>query len=74
MLTVFTHGGKNYFDGARSKHMIELQQEENARHLFTLVYGLQVSTSLTYAEAARQLGEVILHHACCEGLAFNDGE
>lgn len=38
---------------------------------FTVTYGLQVRKGLTYADAARELGECIFHAAACAGKLDN---
>jgi hypothetical protein len=73
MKTVFTHGGENPFVGAKAANMIELKQQESGKRLFTLVYGLAVKKGLTYEQACKALGQVILHFECCEGNASNEG-
>lgn len=65
-----SHGGKNPFKGApRGSQLIELRQQ--GRERFSVRYGLQFSERLTYAEAARELGEVLMHFAACEGVLDN---
>lgn len=73
MITVFTHGGKNTFTGAKTENLIEVQQSESGRKLFTVTYGLQQHKGLTYAEACDEIGQCILHYACCLGVADNTG-
>lgn len=38
------------------------------KNRFVVVYGLQVSSVLDYATAAKDLGECIMHDLCYEGL------
>jgi hypothetical protein len=38
---------------------------------FTVKYGLQIKRKLTYAEAAKELGEAIMHAAACDGHLDN---
>lgn len=73
MKKVFTTGGRNPFKGASTADMITVRQRESGRRLFDVVYGLQVKSNLTYAEACKELGAAILHLQCCEGLASNEG-
>ena len=38
---------------------------------FTVRYGVQVDSHLTYARAAAKLGEAIMHNAACDGQLDN---
>lgn len=49
---------------------IELRQQ--GRNRFSVRYGLQLKTGLSYAKAARELGECIMHMQACEGLLDNE--
>lgn len=49
-----------------------LQIEQRANGLFRVTYGKHVRDGLTYAEAAHEYGECILHHLACEGLLDNE--
>lgn len=71
--TCFQYGGPNKLEGAKTDAYIQLDQRTTGRQLFTVTYGLQQTTGLTYAAAAKELGECILHHLCCEDLASNEG-
>ena len=73
MRTCFQYGGANPFKGAKTEALIQLDQQTSGRELFTVTYGLQRRAGLTYAAAARELGECILHHLCCESNASNEG-
>lgn len=73
MRTVFATGGANPYKGATVSNLIEVQQSENKKALFDVHYGLQVYRMLTYSQACAKIGEAILHNACCEGLASNEG-
>lgn len=66
-------GGANPFKGASTKALITLRQRQSGRRLFDVVYGLQVDSKLTYADACAKLGEAILHDLCCDGIASNEG-
>ena len=35
---------------------------------FTVQYGEQIKPILTYAEAAKELGDCLMHQAVCDGL------
>ena len=70
--TVFTMGGQNPFNG-RAGALIEVTQDQNRAALFTVAYGLQVHSGLTYARAAKELGENIFHHLACESILNNEG-
>ena len=52
---------------------IRVEQAETRKALFTVTYGLQVKQNLTYAEAARELGECIFHALACDGKLDNQG-
>ena len=69
MQVCFSHGGANPFNGAKARHMIELQQ--TGLDSFTVVYGLQVRTGLDYGQAAEELGKCLMHHQSCEGTIDN---
>jgi hypothetical protein len=73
MQTVFECGGANPFKGAKTKSLICVEQSESKGLLFTVTYGLQRKSGLTYAQACSEVGAAILHNACCEGLASNEG-
>lgn len=70
--TVFTFGGPNPYDKNASA-LIEVKQSDRKDALFTVSYGVQVKTGLTYARAARELGECMFHHLACESLLNNEG-
>ena len=62
----FATGGASPYTGApRGSQLIELRQL--GRDSFTIRYGLQVKTRLSYGEAARELGECIMHACACDG-------
>jgi hypothetical protein len=73
MKTVFECGGSNPFKDAKTKSMISVQQSESGRRLFTVTYGLQQDKGLTYSQACDYIGRAILHDACCNGDASNEG-
>jgi hypothetical protein len=75
MVTVFSTGGRNYLNKASSEQLICLKQDQATKaKLFTLTYGLQTKSRLSYAEACKALGEAILHYACNKGKASNEGD
>jgi hypothetical protein len=41
---------------------------QDGKHRFTVTYGKQVTSTLTYAEAAKEVGECIMHAFVCDGL------
>ena len=53
---------------------IKLEQSEGVKALFRVTYGADQRNSLTYAQACRELGSVILHALACNGDINNDGE
>ena len=44
---------------------------QNGLDRFNVVYGMQCRDNLTYAEAARELGECIMHALACDGAIDN---
>ena len=72
MKTVFTFGGSNPWNN-KAQALIELKQSDSKQALFTLSYGAQVDSGLTYSRAAKLLGESIFHHLACESELNNDG-
>lgn len=40
---------------------------QTSRSKFTVIYGKQVKTNLTYDEAASEFGQCVLHALACEG-------
>lgn len=70
---VFECGGDNPHKGAKYKSLITVTQKQTKSALFTVAYGLQAKTGLTYSAACKELGAAILHNACNEGLANNEG-
>lgn len=67
--TCFAFGGVNFFKGAKSKYLIELHQ--TGFDSFTVIYGLQVKTGLSYGEACAELGACIMHNQACNGRIDN---
>ena len=66
----FATGGANpYTDAPEGSHLIELRQ--HGKDNFSVRYGLQVNSRLTYAEAARELGSAIMHKLACDGELDN---
>lgn len=66
----FSIGGANQFAGApRNSEMIELRQ--HGRDNFSVRYGLQHKTGLTYGAAAKELGACIMHMQADAGLLDN---
>lgn len=66
----FATGGPNPFTGApRGSSLIELRQQ--GRDRFSVRYGLQLKTGLSYADAAAELGACIMHSLACDGLLDN---
>lgn len=61
--TCYACGGTNPF--AADAQMIELTQQGKNR--FTVRYGAQVTSGLTYERAAEELGASIMHMAACNG-------
>jgi hypothetical protein len=72
MKTVFTFGGSNPYAPSKDA-LIELRQSDDKQARFILSYGCEVKPGLTYTQAARALGEAILHHLACESIVNNEG-
>ena len=73
MKTVFTFGGTNPYKN-NADHLIMLEQHEDKRGLFRVTYGGQVTDNLTYARAAKELGECLFHHFACDSMLNAQGE
>lgn len=52
---------------------IKVEQKESKSALLRVTYGKQIKSNLTYAQAAKELGECIFHHLACEGKLDNNG-
>lgn len=50
---------------------IKLERQKR-KHRYTVVYGKQERSSLTYANAAHELGLAIMHALTCEGKFDED--
>jgi hypothetical protein len=74
MKIVFECGGPNSFKGAKTAKLTTLEQSQARGARFKVTYGLQVKSGLTYSDACSELGAAILHDACCEGKATNEGD
>lgn len=59
-----------YRDGA---FPIKLEQHETRARLFRVTYGQEVDDRLSYSDAARHLGEALLHCLACESKLDNEG-
>jgi roadblock/LC7 domain-containing protein len=44
-----------------------IQLRKRSANSFTVVYGKQVKPLLSYADAAKELGQCIMHALACEG-------
>jgi hypothetical protein len=44
---------------------------QNGKDSFTVKYGLQVKTGLTYGQAAVEYGACLMHALACDGLLDN---
>lgn len=73
MNTVFTFGGANPYND-KAAAMIEVKQSSDKQKRFTVTYGAEVTPNLTYARAAKELGECIFHHLACESILDNQGQ
>ena len=47
---------------------------QTSKGLFAVQYWKQRKSGLTYAAAARELGECIMHAAACNGALDNEGD
>jgi len=73
MKTVFTYGGNNPYD-AGFPALITLLQSDQKHGRFTLIYGMEITVNMQYAEACKKLGQAIMHHLACESLINYEGE
>jgi hypothetical protein len=48
-----------------------IQLIQTGRDRFTVRYGKQIKERLTYAQAAKELGECIMHARACDGELDN---
>lgn len=71
---VFQTEELNPFVTATTERLVTVTQDVSPLTLFTVTYGLQVKPGLSYAEAAKELGECLLHAANCDGLIDAKGE
>jgi hypothetical protein len=74
MKRVFQCGGPNPYSGALVDELIEVHQGGGRDKLFKVYYGLQCKSGLSYEQACKEIGAAILHNACCEGQASNEGK
>ena len=72
MKNIFSFGGKNTFKNATSENLIQLDQSDTKSALFTVTYGRQVKSGLTYSQACTELGQCIFHYLACEGGLNNE--
>jgi len=68
--TVFTWGAPAF----GQPQTVKVEQRQNKAALLRVTYGLQVKDGLTYAQAARELGECIFHALACDSILNNEGE
>jgi hypothetical protein len=57
--------GKTVYSVEIAGYTIKLRKR--SANSFTVVYGKQVKRLLTYADAAKELGQCIMHALACEG-------
>lgn len=72
MKTVFTFGGANPYN-KKATALIEIKQSDSKTALFTVIYGAECVTDLTYGRAAKLFGEFMFHHLACESKLNNEG-
>lgn len=53
---------------------VKIEQSGNRHGRFTVTYGKQVRSGLSYAEAAREFGLCVFHALACDGALNNEGE
>ena len=70
MQTIFTWGAPAY----GSPQTIKVEQSQSKAALFRVTYGKQIKSGLTYAQAAKELGECLFHALACESKLNNEGE
>ncbi len=54
------------FEGSGHQYAVSIKQTSKKR--YTVTYGLQVRTGLSYSEAAKELGLCLMHSMACESL------
>jgi hypothetical protein len=54
-----------------SMHQGYIRLTQQGINDFSVHYGVQVDAELRYEQAARRLGEAIMHHAACESRLDN---
>jgi hypothetical protein len=59
------------FEATAGGYPVVLTQQGKNR--FTVQYGQQIDTGLSYADAARKLGEAIMHGTACDGRIRQEG-
>lgn len=47
---------------------------QRGEDVFSVIYGKQRENGLSYAEAAKELGQCIMHALACEGKLENESE
>ncbi len=57
---------QNYTLRIRSSHPVSIKQMDN--DCFVVTYGKQVSAPLNYQQAAKELGEALMHAMCCASI------
>ena len=53
---------------------IKVEQAEDGNARFRVTYGQQQRRTLTYLEAAREVGHCLFHALACDGRLSNGGE
>ena len=64
--------GKVVYTTGHSTHGVRLFQSRRKHGAFTVLYFLEYHTECTYAEAAKYLGQAIMHMQACNGLLDNE--
>lgn len=62
---------KTCFESEPASPLARVILTQQGRDRFTVTYGRQVKSGLTYAAAAAELGACIMHRAACEGTLDN---
>lgn len=59
------------------EHQYPVTLSQDLRHpgkAFRVTYGLQMKSDLSYAEAAKEFGECVMHALACNSQLNNDGK
>lgn len=67
--------GREVYRSHEDKFCVRLFQNQRRKLMpFTVLYGLEYWTSLTYTEACMKLGTAMLHRLSCDGLIIPEDD